>query len=108
LSAYGAIEPKLVAQTAKELYFRALKVLPPDVKAALARAAERERHPRAREILGVILLRSSVCHPIDRTNPQTNTGQRIPMIDVEFLEASGYVELKMMPKGSGSAPQIWL
>jgi len=22
---------------------------------------------------------------IDRTNPQTNTGQRIPMIDVEFL-----------------------
>ncbi len=155
------IDPKLVAQTAKELYIRALKVLPPDVKAALARAAERERHPRAREILGVMLknvevaetrgflvcqdtgtpvyklrigrglaydgpallaaiadgvkqatiehpLRSSVCHPIDRTNPQTNTGQRIPMIDVEFLEASGYVELKMMPKGSGSENMSFL
>src|SRR3972149_1689313 len=51
----ATIEPKLVTQTAKELYIRALKVLPPDVKAALARAAERERHPRAREILGVML-----------------------------------------------------
>lgn len=157
----STIDPKLVAQTAKELYIRALKVLPPDVKAALARAAERERHPRAREILGVMLknvevaeargllvcqdtgtpvyklrigrglaydgpallaaigdgvkqatlehpLRSSVCHPIDRTNPQTNTGQRIPMVDVEFLEASGYVELKMMPKGSGSENMSFL
>ncbi len=156
-----AIDPKLVTQTAKELYIRALKVLPPDVKAALARAHERERHPRAREILGVMLknvevaetrgllvcqdtgmpvyklrigrglaydgpallaaivegvkqatlehpLRSSVCHPIDRTNPQTNTGQRIPMIDVEFLEESGYVELKMMPKGSGSENMSFL
>lgn len=132
-----SIDPKLVTQTAKELYIRALKVLPPDVKAALARAHERESHPRAREILGVMLrnlevaesrgllvcqdtgtpvyklwigrgleydgpqlmaaivdgvkqatvehpLRSSVCHPIDRTNPQTNTGERIPAIEVEF------------------------
>jgi tartrate/fumarate subfamily iron-sulfur-dependent hydro-lyase alpha chain len=157
----ATIDPKLVTQTAKELYIRALKVLPPDVKAALARANARERHPRAREILGVMLknvevaearnllvcqdtgtpvyklrigrgldydgpallaaivegvkeatlehpLRSSVCHPIDRTNPQTNTGQRIPMIDVEFLEESGYVELKMMPKGSGSENMSFL
>jgi fumarate hydratase subunit alpha/L(+)-tartrate dehydratase alpha subunit len=157
----ATIDPKLVTQTAKELYIRALKVLPPDVKAALARAHERERHPRGREILGVMLknvevaeprgllvcqdtgtpvyklgigrglaydgpallaaitegvkqatlehpLRSSVCHPIDRSNPQTNTGRRIPMIDVEFLEESGYVELKMMPKGSGSENMSFL
>lgn len=157
----AALDPKLVTQTAKELYIRALKVLPPDVKAALARAHECERHPRAREILGVMLknvevaeargllvcqdtgtpvykvgigrgleydgptllaaivegvkqatlehpLRSSVCHPIDRTNPQTNTGHRIPMMDVEFLEASGYLELRMMPKGSGSENMSFL
>ena len=156
-----AIDPKLLAETAKELYVRALKVLPPDVKAALARALERESHPRAREILGVMLknlevaesrgllvcqdtgtpvyklrigrgltydgpellaaigegvkqatletpLRSSVCHPIDRTNPQTNTGERIPAIDVEFLEESGYLELRMMPKGSGSENMSFL
>ena len=155
------IDPKLVTQTAKELYIRALKVLPPDVKAALARAHERESHPRARGILGVMLknvevaesrgllvcqdtgtpvyklrigrgltydgptllaaivegvkqatvehpLRSSVCHPIDRTNLQTNTGERIPAIDVEFLEESGYLELWMMPKGSGSENMSFL
>lgn len=157
----AAVDPKLVTQTAKELYIRALKLLPPDVKAALARAHERESHPRAREILGVMLknlevaesrgllvcqdtgtpvyklrigrgleydgpellaaviegvkqatlehpLRSSVCHPLDRSNPQTNTGRRIPVIDVEFLEESGYLELKMMPKGSGSENMSFL
>ncbi len=156
-----AIDPKLVAQTAKELYVRALKVLPPDVKAALASARERERHPRAREILGVMLknievaeergilvcqdtgtpvyklrigrglsydgaalvaaitegvvqatrehsLRSSICHPITRANPQTNTGERIPHVDVEFLAESGFFELKMMPKGSGSENNSFL
>ncbi|MBI4240882.1 MAG: fumarate hydratase [Candidatus Rokubacteria bacterium] len=155
------IDPTLVSQAAKELYIRALKVLPPDVKAALARAHDRESHPRAREILGVMLknldvaeargllvcqdtgtpvyklrigrgleydgpellaaivegvkqatlehpLRSSVCHPIDRSNPQTNTGRRIPIIDVEFLEEAGYLELKMMPKGSGSENMSFL
>ena len=44
----ATIDAKLVTQPAKELYIRALKVLPPDVKAALARAYERESHPRAR------------------------------------------------------------
>lgn len=157
----AAIDPKLVTQTAKELYIRALKILPPDVKAALARAHERESHPRAGEILGVMLtnlevaesrgllvcqdtgtpvyklrigrgltydgpgllaaitegvtqatrehpLRSSVCHPLDRRNPQTNTGERIPHVDVEFLEDVGYVELRMMPKGSGSENMSFL
>jgi fumarate hydratase subunit alpha/L(+)-tartrate dehydratase alpha subunit len=157
----SAINPKLVAQTAKELYIRALKVLPPDVKAALARARARETNPRAQEILDTILknldvaesrgllvcqdtgtpvyklrigrgiefdgpalleairegvrlatveqsLRSSVCHPLNRSNPQTNTGQRIPHVEVEFLEEEGIVELKMMPKGSGSENMSFL
>ncbi len=156
-----AVDPKLIRQTAKELYIRALKVLPPDVKTALVRARERERQPGARGILGVMLknlevaesrglmvcqdtgtpvyklrigrgleydgpellaaieegvkqatvehpLRSSICHPIDRSNPQTNTGVRIPIIDVEFLGEPGYLELKMMPKGSGSENMSFL
>lgn len=157
----GTVDPKLVADTAKALYIRALTILPPDVKTALVRAHGRERHPRARDILGVILrnlevaerhgllvcqdtgtpvyrlrigrgltydgpdlvaaiaegvrqatveysLRSSVCHPISRVNPQTNTGERIPIVDVEFLEDSGYLELWMMPKGSGSENMSFL
>src|SRR3990172_291846 len=107
----ATIEPKLVTQTAKELYIRALKVLPPDVKAALAYDGPALLAAIADGVKQATIehpLRSSVCHPIDRTNPQTNTGQRIPMIDVEFLEASGYVELKMMPKGSGSENMSFL
>ncbi|HZS32966.1 MAG TPA: fumarate hydratase [Methylomirabilota bacterium] len=159
-----ALDDRLVAETARTLYIRALKVLPPDVKAALGQAHERERHPRARELLGTMLrnievaetrglmvcqdtgtpvfrvrvgagfpldrlgghrieralaegvrrataehpLRSSVCHPITRANPQTNTGWRIPVVDWEFLEDGDALELRMMPKGSGSENMSFL
>lgn len=157
----GGVDPNLVAQTARDLYIRALKVLPPDVKDALVRARERESHPRAKDILGTMLqnvdvaekngmlvcqdtgipvysvrfgsgiradgvevlrsieegvkaatvehpLRSSVCHPIARTNPQTNTGRRVPVVEFEFLEGADYLELRMMPKGSGSENMSFL
>ncbi|MBI2469529.1 MAG: fumarate hydratase [Candidatus Rokubacteria bacterium] len=154
-------DPELVAETAKALYIRALKVLPPDVKTALARAGARESHPRAREILGTMLrnidvaeergllvcqdtgtpvfkvrvgrgfpfdghliaealaegvrratvehpLRSSICHPLTRENPQTNTGWRIPVVDWEFRPDGEALELRMMPKGSGSENMSFL
>jgi fumarate hydratase subunit alpha len=156
--------PALIAETARDLYVRALKVLPPDVKAALAEAHARESHPRARDILGTMLknldvaearglmvcqdtgtpvfrlrvgrrfpfdalgghaiqdalaegvkratrehpLRSSVCHPLTRENPQTNTGWRIPLVDWEFLPDGDALELRMMPKGSGSENMSFL
>jgi fumarate hydratase subunit alpha/L(+)-tartrate dehydratase alpha subunit len=154
----------LIAETAKALYVRALKVLPPDVKTALAGAHARETQPRAREILGTMLrnlevaeergllvcqdtgtpvfrvrvgrrfpfdalgghaiaaalaegvrratvehpLRSSICHPVTRENPQTNTGWRIPVVDWEFLPDGNALELRMMPKGSGSENMSFL
>ncbi|MFQ5839685.1 MAG: fumarate hydratase [Candidatus Methylomirabilales bacterium] len=150
-----SVDMKLVEETARDLYLRALKILPPDVKEALRRALTRETHPGARKILETMLknvdvaegrdllvcqdtgtpiyqarigegiavsgvrlveairegvrrataehpLRSSICHPITRENPQTNTGVRIPVIDIEFVEGTECLELKMMPKGSGS------
>src|SRR5437867_13112308 len=48
-------DTQLIAETAKALYVRALKLIPPDVKAALARAHDRETHARAREILSTML-----------------------------------------------------
>jgi tartrate/fumarate subfamily iron-sulfur-dependent hydro-lyase alpha chain len=158
------VDAELIAETAKALYVRALKVLPPDVKTALARAHARETHPRAREILATMLknvevaearnllvcqdtgtpvfrvrvgrrfpfdalggrgteaalaegvrratvehpLRSSVCHPLTRENPQTNTGWRIPVVDWEFLPDGDMLELRMMPKGSGSENMTFL
>ena len=49
------LDIELITDTARALYIRALKVLPPDVKGALARAHGRETGPRAREILGTML-----------------------------------------------------
>jgi fumarate hydratase subunit alpha/L(+)-tartrate dehydratase alpha subunit len=159
-----SIDAELIAETAKQLYVRALKVLPPDVKEALARAHARESQPRAREILGTILknvdvaeargllvcqdtgtpvfkvrvgrrfpfdalgghaiaaalaegvrratvehpLRSSICHPLSRENPQTNTGWGIPVVDWVFLPDGEALELRMMPKGSGSENMSFL
>ncbi len=158
------LDAALIAETAKALYVRALKLLPPDVKQALARAHARETHPRAREILGTMLenldvaeargllvcqdtgtpvfrvrvgrgfpfdsigghaiadalaegvrrataehpLRSSICHPLTRENPQTNTGWRIPVVDWTFLPDGEALDLRMMPKGSGSENMSFL
>jgi len=53
-------------------------------------------------------LRSSVCHPLTRENPQTNTGYRIPVIHWEFLAGAEHVELLCVPKGSGSENMSFL
>jgi tartrate/fumarate subfamily iron-sulfur-dependent hydro-lyase alpha chain len=45
---------KLVEDTAKELYIRALKILPPDVKEALRRAYKKETNPTAKTIFEAI------------------------------------------------------
>jgi len=153
---YGAVE-----ETARELYIRALKDVPPDVRAALAAAYEREQGRVARQLLGIILrnveiaderrtlvcqdtgtpiyyvrlgtgvhldgarvadairrgteratreypLRSSVCHPVTRENPQTNTGYRIPVMHWEFVPGATWVEILCIPKGSGSESMSFL
>jgi fumarate hydratase subunit alpha/L(+)-tartrate dehydratase alpha subunit len=46
---------KLVEETAKELYIRALKILPPDVREALKKASGKETHSTAKEIFETIL-----------------------------------------------------
>jgi len=53
-------------------------------------------------------LRSSICHPITRENPQTNTGYRVPVVHFEFVAGTDYLDLVMLPKGSGSENQSFL
>jgi fumarate hydratase subunit alpha/L(+)-tartrate dehydratase alpha subunit len=52
-------------------------------------------------------LRSSVCHPVTRQNPQTNTGHLVPVIHVEFLDDGDFLEMTVLPKGSGSENQTF-
>lgn len=140
---------------AKELYIRALKNLPPDVKEALVNASERETNDTAKEIFRTILknievaenkdllicqdtglpiylvtigsgfpvdgakvakalkqgaqratlehpFRGSSTHPLTRINPQTSVGDGLPVIHWEFNEDSDYLDVLMVPKGSGS------
>src|SRR5438105_9853116 len=52
-------------------------------------------------------LRSNSVHPLTRKNTQTNTGQGIPIIKVDFND-SDKIELWMAPKGSGSENMSFL
>jgi fumarate hydratase subunit alpha/L(+)-tartrate dehydratase alpha subunit len=49
------IDLKLIEEAAKELYIRALKILPPDIKEGIAQLGARETSPMARQILGTMM-----------------------------------------------------
>lgn len=140
---------------AKELYIRALKILPPDVREALRKAYERETNPTGQKILKTILtnvevadkenmlicqdtglpiylvkmgskflldgaqiaqalkegakratlehpFRGSSTHPVTRINPQTSVGEGLPIIYWDFIRDNEYLDILMIPKGSGS------
>lgn len=146
---------RLVEDTAKELYIRALKILPPDVRKALKTASEKETIPTAKEIFKTILanidmadkedmlicqdtglpiymvkigskfpvdgaqiaaaltegakratlehpFRGSSTHPVTRINPQTSVGEGLPIIYWDFIAENDYLDILMVPKGSGS------
>ena len=52
-------------------------------------------------------LRSNSVHPLSRKNTQTNTGQGLPIIKVDF-DDSDTLQLWMAPKGSGSENMSFL
>jgi tartrate/fumarate subfamily iron-sulfur-dependent hydro-lyase alpha chain len=150
-----------VQQTASELYIRALKLIPPDVTAAIEHALAHETRPGAREILSTILrnvrvaldrnlmvcqdtgipiyrviigpnvsvdgvkleaairagcaqacathpFRSSICDPITRQNRPDSTGDHIPIVGFSFAADVDGLEIRMMPKGSGSENMTWM
>jgi fumarate hydratase subunit alpha/L(+)-tartrate dehydratase alpha subunit len=64
------------------------------VTKALDKGAERAtlEHP----------FRGSSTHPLTRVNPQTSVGPGLPVIHWEFDEEADYLDILMVPKGSGS------
>jgi tartrate/fumarate subfamily iron-sulfur-dependent hydro-lyase alpha chain len=67
---------------------------------SLSRGVERatKEHP----------LRSSIVSPTTRHNRQTSTGVGIPVYHIEFSSDIDYLEILMMPKGSGSESMSFL
>src|SRR5437764_6381426 len=53
-------------------------------------------------------LRSNSVHPLTRKNTQTNTGQGIPIVKIDFVADSDTIEMWMAPKGSGSENMSFL
>ncbi len=72
---------KLVEETAKELYIRALKILPPDVREALKKASAKETQPTAKEIFQTILRNVEVSDQKDMLICQ-DTGLPIYLVKV--------------------------
>ena len=53
-------------------------------------------------------LRSSIAHPLTRHNPQTNTGLGVPIFHLNFVEKADWLDLLLVPKGSGSENMSFL
>jgi len=151
----------LVEELGKRLYVESQIDIPPDVRAAITSAMERESSQVARGVVNTMLramevsdrrqtlvcqdtgfpiffitigrgiavdgarliealtrgveratsehpLRSSIVSPITRQNRQTSTGDGIPVVHVEFSSAIDYLDILMVPKGSGSESMSFL
>ena len=155
------VDAKTIEEAAKDLYIRALKELPPDIRAGFARLSASETAPTAKRVLATMLtnigvaestdnllcqdtgvpiynvvigrnveidgadlkaalrrgceratreypLRSSVVHPLTRRNEHSSCGIEVPVIHVDFSDASETLEIEMIPKGSGSENNSFL
>jgi fumarate hydratase subunit alpha/L(+)-tartrate dehydratase alpha subunit len=90
--------PIYKVRVGNELVKRGLDMV--ELKSRLKLAAERatKEYP----------LRSNSVHPLTRKNTQTNTGQGLPIVKIEFVPDSDKIELWMSPKGSGSENMSFL
>lgn len=155
------VDLEQVEEACKELYIRALKLLPPDIKAGFARLDAQESDATGKAILGTMIrnikvaeqnqnllcqdtgipiynvtigsgvevdgyqlkqaivkgceratrehpLRSSVVHPVTRTNQHTSSGRFVPVINLDFAADAETLSIEMIPKGSGSENNSWL
>ncbi|TMH27148.1 MAG: fumarate hydratase, partial [Betaproteobacteria bacterium] len=73
------IEAQVIEDVAKDLYIRALKILPDDIKRGFAALAQRETTPKAREVLGTMIHNIEVAEATDNLLCQ-DTG--IPIYNV--------------------------
>jgi fumarate hydratase subunit alpha/L(+)-tartrate dehydratase alpha subunit len=93
------IDLPAVEEAAKELYIRALKVLPPDIKGGFARLTETETAPRAQGILATMVRNIQVAENHDNLLCQ-DTG--VPIYNVAIgrgVEVDGHDRKQAIRKG---------
>ncbi len=93
------IDPSALEEVAKDLYIRALKVLPPDIKEGLSRLERRESGETARSVLGTMVRNIAVAEETDNLLCQ-DTG--IPIYNVQIgrgVEVDGYAMQEAIRRG---------
>jgi fumarate hydratase subunit alpha/L(+)-tartrate dehydratase alpha subunit len=93
------VDPQQVEEAAKELYIRALKILPPDVKQGFDAAAKAESDAGARRMLGTMIQNIAVAERTDNLLCQ-DTG--IPIYNVSIgrgVELDGVALKQAIRKG---------
>src|SRR5687767_2050487 len=93
------VNPGLVEEVARELYIRALKILPPDVKEGFARLTAAETDATARQVLGTMVTNIRVAEETDNLLCQ-DTG--IPIYNVTIgsgVDVDGVALKKAIQKG---------
>ncbi len=97
------IEPKQIEEAAKELYIRALKLLPPDVKQGFDSLAKSESDAGAKRMLGTMIANIRVAEDTDNLLCQ-DTG--IPIYDVWIgrgVEVDGVAMKEAIRRGCARA-----
>lgn len=96
---------KIVEDAAKELYIRALCDLPPDVRAALQRASEKETKPTAKEVFKAIFKTIEIADK-NRTLICQDTGLPIYMVKIgSKFSWNGYEIKARLKEGAKRATQ---
>src|SRR5690242_12925046 len=93
------VDLKQVEEACKELYIRALKLLPPDIKEGFKRLDAAETHPTGKAILGTMIRNISVAEANTNLLCQ-DTG--IPIYNVVIgagVEVDGYALKQAIAKG---------
>jgi fumarate hydratase subunit alpha len=93
------IEPRHVEEAAKELYIRALKQLPPDIKSGFDAIAKQETNARAQRVLGTMITNIQVAESTDNLLCQ-DTG--IPIYNVRIgrgVDVDGFALKQAIRRG---------
>ena len=97
------LDPQQIEDAAKELYIRALKLLPPDIKAGFSGLAARETDATAQGVLGTMIRNITVAEDTDNLLCQ-DTG--IPIYNVWLgrnIEADGITIKEAIRRGCARA-----
>ncbi len=93
------IDLKVVEEAAKELYIRALKILPPDIKSGFSRLSKSETAPTAQRILATMVTNIRVAEDTDNLLCQ-DTG--VPIYNVTIgrgVEVDGHALKQALRRG---------